>query len=46
MIAPLNFKDLSDEELLKQLKETYDDETAAYILEVLRGRIKPTHPLE
>jgi len=46
MIAPTNFKDLSDEELLKKLKENYSDKTAAYVLKVLRGKIKPSYPLE
>lgn len=47
MLAPSNYKDLSDEELLKQLTKAYDDaKTAAYVLEILRGRIKPSHPLD
>ena len=46
MIAPTNFKDLSDEELLKKLKENYSDKAAVYVLKVLRGKIKPSYPLE
>lgn len=46
MIAPSNFKEMSDEELLNKLVEIYaDTEVAAYLLDVLRGRIKPARPL-
>lgn len=39
MMAPANYKDLSDEQLLAALRKNYDAEAAQFVLDVLRGRI-------
>lgn len=46
MEVPKGFETMSDEQLLKELVKIYESvEAAAYVLDVLRGRIKPAHPL-
>lgn len=45
MILPNDYKTLTDEQLLAELTSTYDAESAAYLLEVIRGRAKAPGPL-
>lgn len=45
MILPENYKAMSDKQLLIELTKTYDAETAAYLLEVVRGRTTSPSPL-
>lgn len=48
MIAPAGFEDMSDEELLEKLEETYGEDGARYALKVLRGEAPqfPKNPLK
>lgn len=38
MVAPDNFEKMSDEELLDELKKSYNESAARYVLKVLRGQ--------
>lgn len=47
MILPPDYKNMFDEELLKELTKIYDNaEAASYVFQSLRGPIKPSQPLE
>jgi hypothetical protein len=46
MILPKNYKTMSDEKLLVELTKTYDAETAAYLLRVVRGETTSPSPLQ
>lgn len=45
MILPNNYETMSDDQLLAELTATYNEETAAYLVEVIRGRAKSPGPL-
>lgn len=45
MIAPANHAEMTDEELLAALMETYEADAAQFVLDVLRGRAKTDTPI-
>lgn len=39
MKVPAGWQDMTDEELLEELKKHYDDSAAQYVLDTLRGNL-------